>query len=62
MHYAYVDIGYTDSDGWFEKFVHINPSIQLYELKIGKQSYTIDLSSKTGLVDLSTLTLTLVTD
>ena len=62
MQYAYVDIGHTDSDGWFEKFVHINPSIQLYELKIGKQSYTIDLSDKTGLVDLSTLTLTLVTD
>jgi hypothetical protein len=59
MHYGWTDIGYTNSDGWFEASIYINPSASLlYELKIGRQSYIVDLSTETGLVDLSTLTLT----
>lgn len=56
--YEYETIGTTDSNGFFEGTVLLNPSSALlYDIKIGKQSYTIDISNATGIINLSTLTL-----
>ena len=54
-------IATTDSDGWFEADIQINPSSKYWEIKI-KDSYIMDLSGQTGTVDLSDLTLTKIED
>jgi hypothetical protein len=60
--YEYTTLGVSNSVGWFEADIYVNPTATFIEMKIGKQSYMVDLSGKSGTVDISTLTFTKVED
>lgn len=56
--YDWETVGTTDSSGFFDVTIYLNPSSSnIYEIKIGKQSYTMDVSSATGTIDISTIEL-----
>lgn len=55
--YEYETLGTTNADGWFESDVYINPTSKYYDIKIGIESYKVDLTGLSGTIDFSTLTL-----
>lgn len=60
-YYAYTDFGVTYPDGYFEALLYLQPTGKKYEIKIGSQSYYFELTDSPS-IELSTLTLTAITD
>ena len=56
MAYQYESMGFTNSAGWIDADIYVNPSDKYYDFKIGKQSYKVDMSGLSGLVDIKDLT------
>lgn len=59
--YAWTSLGTTYNDGYFEGYVYIQPTAKYWELKIGSQSYTVQLADQAA-NEISDLTLTAITD
>lgn len=59
--YSWTVLDTSNFDGYFEGYVYLQPATKYWELKIGSQSYMVQLANQAS-NELSDLTLTLITD